>query len=161
MADAAITLRSLPRRYSEVLAGAKGDDTWERMVRTPAKSGVSPLGWAARTTALLTELGSAIAALPMQARPAMAESVSDADVSEARLGGLATVLTELKAAATRAADAIEARQHDDFNRTVSLNAKELRAHDVVDQVVLTSVANLKHAQSALDELGTRPASDEE
>ncbi len=153
MSDAAVTLRSLPRRYSEVLAGPKGDDTWERMVRTPSKSGVSPLGWAARTTAALTNLGSAVAALPMQARPAMAESVSDAAISEARLGGPAAILKELKEAADRAADAIDARQHDDFNRSITLNGKELSAHEVVEQVVMAAVANLNQAKTTLNEMG--------
>jgi hypothetical protein len=154
MADAAVTLRSLPRRFGEVLAGPKGDDGWDRVVRLPSSNGQSPLGWADRTKTLITALGSAVAALPIQARPALAESIVDAAANEARLGNSATVLADLKTAAIRAADAIEARQHDDFHRTITLNGKELSAHDVVEQIVLASVANLKHAQTALDEVSS-------
>jgi hypothetical protein len=163
MADAAITLRSLPRRFGEVLAGPKGDDAWERLVRKPAANGQSPLGWAARTSSLLDALGSAVAALPIQSRPVVASEVTDTEISEARLGTPATVLADLKTAANRAADAIDARQHDDFERLITLEGRERSAHDVVEHIVLSSVANIKNAQVALYQVsdGRNPSVDED
>ena len=56
MRDAAVAVRSLPRRFGEILNGPLDDDTWDRLVRTTDSSGHSAAGWAAQTTALLTSL---------------------------------------------------------------------------------------------------------
>ena len=93
MRDAAVAVRSLPRRFGEILNGPLDDDTWDRLVRTTDTSGHSAAGWAAQTTALLTSLGTAIAALPLTARPSVeVAKVLGARSEPSRATAVATVL---------------------------------------------------------------------
>lgn len=155
MRDAAVALRSLPRRFGEVLNGPVGDDAWDRLVRTVGSNGQSAVGWVVRTTAAVTSLGTAVAALPLQARPSVSLADALAATPEARVGSAKAALAELKEVAERAAKAIEGRQPDDFDRVCLVDGKELATHSLVETVVATGVANLKHAQESLTEAQER------
>ena len=151
MRDAAVTVRSLPRRFGEILNGPVDDDAWDRLVRTADPSGRSAAGWAAQTSTLLTALGTAIAALPMTARPAIElAKLTTGRTEPTRATDLATVLHELGDVAGRAATAIEGRQHDDFDRKCVVDGAEQPAYELVNTVVAAAVANLHHASAALD-----------
>ena len=151
MRDAAVAVRSLPRRFGEVLNGPIGDDSWDRLVRAPDSSGRSAAGWAGQTSALITALGTAIAALPMTARPAVdLAKLTSARSEPPGATAVGPVLRELGDVATRAAAAIEARQTGDFDRKCIVDGHEKSAYDLVNDVVTTAVANLHHASSALD-----------
>lgn len=151
MRDAAVTVRSLPRRFGEILNGPLDDDTWDRLVRTPDAAGRSAAGWTAQTTALITALGTAIAALPMTARPAVELAKLTTGRSEPSRGtAIATVLHELGDVAGRAATAIEGRQPGDFDRKCLVDGAEEAAFDFVNRVVAAAVANLRHAADAVD-----------
>ena len=151
MRDAAVAIRSLPRRFGEIMNGPAADDAWDLLARTADSSGRSAAGWAANTTALVTALGTAIAALPLTARPAaeLAKVVS-ARSEPPRATAIATVLHELSEAAGRAATAIEGRQHSDFDRKCVVDGTEITAAALVTRVVEAAVANLHHAEAALD-----------
>lgn len=151
MRDAAVTVRSLPRRFGEILNGPLDDDTWDRLVRTPDASSRSAAGWAAQTTALVTALGTAIAALPMTARPAVELAKLTTGRSEPpRATPVTTILKELTDVAGRAATAIEGRQSDDFDRKCVIDGAEQTAYDFVNDVVAAAIANLRHAADALE-----------
>lgn len=150
MRDAAVALRSLPRRYSEIVSGPTDDDTWDQTVRTIADNGQSGLGWVARTTEAVTALGTAIAALPLQSRPSVSLAKATQSINESRLGTPKQAIDELRAVAERAALAIEGRDPDDFDRVCTVDGAERSARDLVTDVVGLSVANLKHAQTSID-----------
>jgi hypothetical protein len=153
MADAAVTIRSLPRRYGEIVNGISGDDDWNRLVRIPDLADRSALGWTAHTAALLTALGTMVAQIPLQAKPALNTTTLNPPSTQARLGSITEVLAELKSSSARAADAIEARSHDDVDRECTLNSEAMRAYDVINTVVKQCVAQLADAKDALAAAG--------
>jgi hypothetical protein len=152
MADAVVTINSLPRRYGEIVNGISGDDDWNRLVRVPDSAARSALGWTAHSAALLTALGTMVAQIPLQAKPSL-ETLLNPPSTQARLGTVAEVLAELKSASTRAAEAIDARSHDDVDRECTLNGETMRAYDVINVVVKTCVSQLADARNALAAAG--------
>jgi hypothetical protein len=149
MADAAVTIKSLPRRFGEIINGIAGDDDWNRLVRVPDAADRSALGWTAHTSALLTALGTMVAQIPLQAKPVLDTATLNPPSTQARLGTIAEVLAELKSASTRAAVAIDARSHDDVDRECTVNGETMRAYDAINAVVKTCVAQLGDATNAL------------
>ena len=153
MADAAVTIKSLPRRYGEIINGIAGDDDWNRMVRVPDAADRSAIGWTAHTSALLTALGTMVAQIPLQAKPILDTTTLNPPSTQARLGTIAEVLAELKSASARAAVAIDARSHDDVDRECTLNGEAMRAYDAINTVVKQCVAQLTDAKEALAAAG--------
>jgi hypothetical protein len=153
MADAAVTIKSLPRRYGEIINGISGDDDWNRLVRVADAADRSALGWTAHTTALLTALGTMVAQIPLQAKPTLDTESLNPPSTQARLGTIADVLAELKSASARASEAIAARSHDDVDRECTLNGKAMRAYDAINSVVKQCVAQLAIATDALSAAG--------
>ena len=153
MADAAVTVLSLPRRFGEIVSGVSGDDDWDRLVRVPQASGRSALGWTAHTTALLTALGTLISSLPLQARPSIDTESLNPPSTQARLGAISHVLAELKSASSRAGEAISARSYDEVDRDCVLNGDTMRAYDAINVVVTQCVTQLANASDALEAAG--------
>jgi len=150
MNDAAVALRSLPRRYREVVSGPVGDDAWDRLVRAVDSSQRSALGWTVFTTQLVTALGTVILELPLTARPSLdLAKIHRSRVEAPRASTIEEVTAELATNAERAAVAISRRSHDDFDRTVLVDAEAMEARQLVVQIVKEAVANLRHAQSAI------------
>jgi hypothetical protein len=151
MSDAAVALRSLPRRFSEVVAGPAGDPSWERTVRTVGPDGRSALGFVVHATELLIELGTAIASLPVKARPSMSIDKLERRYSEPATGAsTAQLIGELRLAAERAATAVEGRDHDELDRACSVDNEHVKARTAVERVVTTTVRSLGEAQAAID-----------
>lgn len=149
MSDAAVTLRSLPRRYKEVVAGPVGDDAWERIVRKAAANNRSALGWTQHSAELITALGTAIAALPLQAKPICDIKAIVNRRSEPRATtSIEEVLSSLREVADRAATAIQGRQPDDFDRKCLVDGTESPADALVRLIVASAVAHLKDAEQA-------------
>jgi hypothetical protein len=161
MADAVVTINSLPRRYGEIVNGISGDDDWNRLVRVPDLAARSALGWTAHTAALLTSLGTMVAQIPLQAKPSLETTLLNPPSTQARLGTVAEVLAELKSASTRAAEAIDARSHDDVGRECTLNGETMRAYDVINVVVKTCVSQLADARDALAAAGANLTQNED
>lgn len=156
MSDAVVALRSLPRRFKEVASGPVGDDTWERLVRTPDATGRSTLGWVAQTSALLATLGTVVTALSTTSRPTADLAPIESASHEVALSvSGASVVGDLSSNAERAATAIEARAHDDLDRTVIVDGNVVAARDLVAQAVRTAVANIRHAADAVDAARSR------
>ncbi len=149
MSDAAVTLRSLPRRYKEIVAGPVGDDAWERIVRKAAANNRSALGWVQHSAELITALGTAVAALPLQAKPTCdVQAITDRRSEPRATMSIDEVIANLRDVAERAAIAIQGRQHDDFDRNCLVDGHELSAADLVRQIVTSAVAHLKDAEQA-------------
>jgi hypothetical protein len=157
MADAVVTIKSLPRRFGEIVSGIAGDDDWNRLVRVPDSGDRSALGWTAHTTTLLTALGTMVAQIPLQAKPTIDTTTLNPPSTQARLGSIPEVLAELKSASTRAAEAIDARRHDDVDRECTFNGEAMRAYDAINAVVKQCVAQLANTNAALAAAGGSPS----
>ncbi len=152
MPDAAVTIRSLPRRFTETVGGPVGDDSWDRTVRVRGSSGRSALGSVGRADAELVALGTAIASLPMERTPAVnLGPVDRKNFEPAAEVVIGEVLASLKENAGRAARAIEARGPNDFARTITLDGKSVPASDYVRRAIAATLGLLKDAQQAIDE----------
>ena len=150
MSDAAVALRSLPRRYREVVTGVDGDDGWDRLVRTVGDQTRSALGWTVYTTQLVTALGTVILELPLTARPAIdLQKIDRSRVEAPRASTVADVVAELQTNAERAAVAITRRSHDDFDREVLVDGIAIEARQLVEVIVKHAVANIHAAETAL------------
>ena len=150
MADAAVTLRSLPRRFAEAVAGPVGDDSWDRTVRVIGPSGRSALGSVALADAELVALGTAIASLPMEKSPVVNLGPVRRTAEPARTATAADLLTRIKENALRAAVAVEGRGHDDFARKLAVDGKSTAADDYVRRTVAACLSHLTDAKEAID-----------
>ena len=151
MADAAVAIRSFPRRYLEVVSGPVGDDAWERLVRTVGPDGRSAIGFVAHVTELLTVLGTAIAALPVQTQPSVNVASLESKYSEPASSVTISMATDaLRSAADRAATAVEGRSHNEFERSCSVDGHNVNAREFVERIVKASVAHLKDSEAAVD-----------
>ena len=157
MADVVVTIKSLPRRFGEIVNGISGDDDWNRLVRVPDSADRSALGWTAHTAALLTALGTMVAQIPLQARPTLNTESLNPPSAQARLGSIADVLAELKTSSTRAAEAIGARSYDDVDRECIVNGETMRAYDAINAIVKQCVSQLTNATDALAAAGGSPS----
>jgi hypothetical protein len=146
MNDAAVALRSFGRRYNEVVTGPTGDDAWERKVRSTGGNG-SALAHVEHATKTLQELTRALTALPSTKEPALTipnltEPSTDDSVKE--------LVAALKSAGAEAGAALEARSHDDYDRSMKLNGKSTPVRTIVATVVEQCVTGLKHAEEAIE-----------
>ena len=150
MADAAVTLRSLPRRIADVVSGPVGDDSWDRIVRAVGPSGHSALRSVAIVDAELIALGTAIAALPLETSPVVNLGPGRRTAEPSRTASVAGLLARVKENAVRAAVAVEGRGHDDFVRKLTLDGKTITAQDYVRRTVAACLSHLTDAQEALE-----------
>lgn len=151
MNDATVAIRSLPRRYGEVVSGPKGDDNWDRIVRVVGPQGRSALGFVVHATDLLTALGTAIAALPIQSRPPVAVAPLETKYSEPSPNlQVAKALDNLKSAAERAATAVHGRSPEELDRACMVDGKEVDSRAFVERIVTLCVSHLKDAKDAID-----------
>lgn len=153
MRDAAVALRSLPRRFREVLAGPAGDDAWERLVRTPSGArDRSALGWLRHTTTAVTVLGTAVATLPLTAKPDFPlKSIAMRPCEPGPDDTIASLLDELAQVAERAAAAVEGRQPGDFDRLCNVDGTDVAARDLVSRIIRLAVGHLDDAAGAIDD----------
>ncbi len=148
MADAAVTLRSLPRRFTETVSGPVGDDSWGRTVRAPGPSGRSALGSLAVADAELVALGTAIASLPLEKSPVV--NLGPVRRAAEPKASPADLLAAVKVNAARAAAAVEGRGHDDFARQVTVDGKSMSAQDYVRRTVAACLSHLNDAREAIE-----------
>jgi hypothetical protein len=151
--DATVTLRSLPRRYREIISGPVDDPSWERVVRTPTgKPPRSALGWTAAAAAACATLADVIDALPVVSLPVCELRDDDASSYDQPLSTpISTVLETLTITSTRAADALDGRRSEDGERRVVLDGAEVSFDDVLHRLVSTAVGGLRKAQHAIDQ----------
>jgi hypothetical protein len=148
MADAAVTLRSLPRRFTETVSGPVGDDSWDRIVRTVGPSGRSAVGSVAVADAELVALGTAIASLPLEKSPVV--NLGPVRRAAEPKTALADLLATVKVNAVRAAVAVEGRGHDDFARQLTVDGKPMAADDYVRRTLKACLSHLHDAGEAIE-----------
>lgn len=150
MSDAAVAIRSIPRRCAEAIGGPVGDDSWDRTVRSIGPSGRSALGSVRRADAELVALGTALASLPMEKTPSAHHGPLDRKNCEPSVAtGVGEVLASLKENTGRAARAIESRGADDFARLVNVDGESMAASSYVRLTVANSLKFLKDAEEAI------------
>ncbi len=148
MADAAVTLRSLPRRFTETVSGPIGDDAWDRTVRIPGPSGRSALGSVAVADAELVALGTAIASLPLERSPVV--NLGPIRRTAEPKASVTELLAQVKVNAVRAAAAVEGRGHDDFARQLTVDGKTMAADDLVRRTIAACLSHLADAKDAIE-----------
>jgi hypothetical protein len=150
MSDAAVALKSLPRRYREIVSGPINDEAWDRLVRSIDGSGRSALGWTIFTTQLVTALGTAVAELPLTARPTIdLAKIVRSRIEASKASTVEEITADLASNAERAASAIAGRSHDDFDRTVLVDGQEVEARTFVAQLVRDAVSHIRDADAAV------------
>ncbi len=147
MNDAGVALRSFGRRYGEVVNGPVGDDGWDRKVRAVPESGASALAHVLVATEYLRALTKALMALqttkdPVMTTPRLTEPATGADSKK--------LVADLKAAGTAAGEALDAKSHDDYERTVKLDAELVEVRSAVETVVKRCVAGLTLAEQSIE-----------
>lgn len=151
MSDAAVALRSLPRRFRAVVSGPVGDDAWDRLVRTLDASQRSALGWTVHTTQLVTALGTVILELPLTARPVLdLAKIERSRIEAPRATTIEDVTADLATNAERAAVALSRRSHDDFDREIVVDGQPMEARLLVERIITNAVANLHAAEQAME-----------
>ena len=150
MADAAVTLRSLPRRFAEAVSGPVGDDSWDRIVRAAGPSGHSALRSVAVVDAEMVALGTALASLPLETSPVVNLGPVRRTPEPPRATSVADLLARVKENAGRAAVAVEGRGHDDFDRKLTLDSKAITAQDYVRRTIAACLSHLTDAKEAIE-----------
>ncbi len=146
LSDAIVTLKSFPRRFSEAVAGPADDPAFVRALLARGNDGLNSVDILEQTTARLDELATTIAALPRISVPSTTASptwtrTTDLDTDpKARITGL---LSNLKRAASAAADAVESRRSDDLDREVSIDGQSSTAGALLTDVVNDVVSALR------------------
>ena len=150
ISDATVTLRSLPRRYREVVSGPVGDDAWDRLVRTVGDGERSALGWTRYTTHLVKTLATAVLELSLTVRPTIDLAGPRGEGFEA---GPTTVVedvtAELSSSVDRAVQAVAARSREALDRKILVDGKEVPARLVVDLLVREAAGHIRDAEAAL------------
>ena len=150
MADAAVTLRSVPRRLAETISGPANDDSWDRIVRAVGPSGHSALRSVAVVDAELVALGTAIASLPLEKSPVVNLGPVRRTAEPSRTTSVADLLAQVTEDALRAAAAVEGRGHDDFDRKLTLDGKAITAQDYVRRTIAACLSHLTDAKEAIE-----------
>lgn len=151
--DAAVTMRSLPRRYGSALAGAADEDTHELATRTgpDGASALDHLAAAARGTTLLHQ---ALKQVLQQDDPVLVPAVTDPGARAwehpTDLEGELALLAE---EAPAMADTIDGAHGKDWARTATVagGGGEVSALDVAREAVRTGIDHLKAAEAAMAE----------
>jgi hypothetical protein len=151
-ADAEVALRSLPRRFSEVISGPPDDPAWDRIVRAPSGTPArSALGWAATAASMATNLADLTDDLLRSSAPQLdLRDEAAASFQPDDTTSVASMLDSLRIASTRAADALAARRSEDSERTVHIDGEQTAFGDAVSRLVSEATGAIRRAQQAID-----------
>ncbi len=156
-ADAAVTLRSLPRRYRALFAAAATPDDpgGDELVRRVGPDGRAALDHLALATRGLVLVGHALGQVLVQDSPFVHAAVTDPAARDyAPVAGhdatVADLLDELATVAEALATRIERTAAGDWSRTGrSDGATTVTALDLAREAVRTGVAHLRAAETTL------------
>jgi hypothetical protein len=147
--DAAVALRSYPRRYRGVLVRPDNEDRPDDVVRRPAADGWSALDHTAHVTASLSDGSEALRLVFISDSPPVAYT-PERRVDAA--GTVDAVLEGLAAACAGAADQVERVSGEDWDRTGTLpDGTTVTALDIARYLVHEGVHHLRGAERAVDE----------
>jgi hypothetical protein len=152
--DAAVALRSFPRRYREELSSFKGDDNIEAMARRIGPDGQSAVDITTDTVRSIELLSQALQQVLVHDQPVLHAGVIDAaervwpDAGDESLDSL---LHELDDAATKLGETVERTDAGEWKRTATVAGSDrtITALDVVREAVRTASDNLRLVQAAM------------
>jgi hypothetical protein len=147
-ADAAVALRSYPRRYRAVLV-RMDDEDGARVVTAPAADGWSALDHAAHVAVALEAGADALRLVSIEDDPLIAYAPERREPSP---GGVSVddVLDRLTGACGRAADEVERVKGDDWRRPGRVgDGESVTALDVARYLVHEGVHHLRGAERAV------------
>lgn len=147
--DAAVALRSLPRRFRGLLAGLDDGEDPDALAARPGAGGSSALDHLVAAIRGVAAAGRGVLAIQHDDDPA----VEPVDLpAEGGSGGLADRLAELGWEADAAAEAVEGVDAEGWARTGRLaGAASVSALELLWQAVDAAIAHLKAAERALDD----------
>jgi len=146
-ADAAVALRSYPRRYRAVLV-RMDDEEGARVVTTPAADGWSALDHAAHAATSIAAGAEALRVVSISDDPLVAYAPERRDADGAAT--VDAVLDRLAAACTQAAEQVEHVGGQDWERRGRLNDEEaVSALDIARHLVHEGVHHLRGAERAV------------
>jgi hypothetical protein len=156
--DAAVALRSYPRRYRAVLVRPDNEDRPDDVVRRPASDGWSALDHAAHVAASFTAAAEALRVVSVMDDPVIAYAPERRE--DAAAASVDDVLERLAAAATHAAEQVERVRGEDWERRGRLgvgdgSAGEVSALDVARHLVHEGIHHLRGAEQAVREAVSR------
>jgi hypothetical protein len=146
LSDAAVAIRSFPRRFAESIQGPFDDPAWMRILMRPSDSAPSPITMVQTTTAMLDDLATTFAALPRLSTPATTARPVVADLNDMGPDPRTTIdqlMSDLNRAANVAAESVEARRHDDVERSVLVDGKAETVATYLTSTVSTIVLFLR------------------
>jgi hypothetical protein len=147
-ADAAVALRSYPRRYRAVLV-RMDDDDGARVVTTPAADGWSALDHAAHAAVSLAAGADALRAVSIEDDPLVAYAPERREPSP---GPVDEVLDRLSAACTGGAEQVERVKGNDWDRRGRISDHDsVSALDIARHMVHEGVHHLRGAERAVSE----------
>jgi hypothetical protein len=153
--DAAVTLRSLPRRFRTALRPAD-DDNFDELAERVASSGHAPIDHLVDADRTLTLLQRALEQVLHQDEPVLAPAVTDPGARDwpAARCDLDTELGHLATTANGFADAVDRVPARDWGRTgtVAGGGRSVDALALLREAIRTAVSDLRAAQRDLDEV---------
>jgi hypothetical protein len=160
--DAAVAIRSYPRRFRALLAALDEDERPDDLPHRPGADGRSALDHAADAAATFRLVADAVRLVVSADRPDVPDgAVSEAGRPAAPVGGSRTtegVLGDLAGAAEALASIAGEVAAVDWQRTgvVAGTGREVTALDLLREAVRTGRARLGDAQRVLSEVRGRP-----
>lgn len=152
--DAAVAMRSWPRRYRSELLPVD-DPTIEARAVTIGRDGVAAIDLAIDTARSLTVLERAFLEIRRGDEPALHPAAFDRSARHWDTSVPETptsVLEQLDERCASFADAIEATDAAEWDRTATCEARRVTAHDVVREAVDTAAVNLRTMTAVLASL---------
>lgn len=149
--DAAVALRSLPRRFGALFAGLGDDESPEALAHRPAPDGTTAIGHLTAVVRVITAGRDALDQILVSDQPQL-EPVTASGSPDAPPGvTLDERLAELASAAAALADRVDGVPAEDWSREGRGSAGTVTAADRVWDVVDTAVATLRSTEATLTE----------
>lgn len=153
-ADAAVALRSFPRRYRALLLRPDVEDDPESIVtRKPDAQSPSALEHAVSVAALLEGAADDIERTLVQDRPNLGRQ----RVYAGPAVGIGTTLERLDAAAEHLAEIAERARGEEWSRTATIDGQPTRALTLLQRAVGAGAGRLRDIEQVLATVKGRPA----
>jgi hypothetical protein len=161
-ADAAVTMRSLPRRFRAALGSIGDEEQAAEVAERIGPDGHSALDHLAAVVGTLSLLERALEQVLVDDRPTLHPATMDRQARSwepPAERGLEPTLDELSEAAARMADRIERAGADDWSRTGEVpGGRSVTALDLVREAVATAIDHLREAERTMAAVKGRPPS---
>lgn len=150
--DAAVALRSLPRRFRALFTGLGDDESPDALAHRAGPDGTTPIGHLGAAIRLLVDGGRSVEQILVSDDPRLEPLDGSAlPAGSDAAGSLEERLAELATAAASLADRVDAVSAADWSRQGRLGTVAVTAADRLWEVVDSGVAALRAAETTLDE----------